>query len=396
MGPLAVLMFLILMAAGWYWLSRRGPAGTAPTVEVPPPRAVEVPTLTNTAPRLKDGYDLSHPANRTNISTNGTNLADLKPVAVPEPMGTNLNVPNPATVLRSQPPELPKVSTEIPKVTNMLLAQIALNQMAISSGSVDGVGGEQTASALRACQLFFNLEQTGRLDRDTLRMLELHRPPNRLYRISSSDLARLVRTPDSWLEKSRLRSLDYETILELIAEKAHAHPRFLQSLNPGIDWARVAEGTPVVVPDNEYPVPRHAALVRVSLGEHWIRAFDGKGELLCHFPCSIGRIAEKRPVGALKVTVSVQNPNYTFNPDVFPESEEARKLGRKLLIPAGPNNPVGVAWIGLNRPGYGIHGTPKPEQVGRTESHGCFRLANWNAEYLRRMVSVGTPVWIDP
>ena len=78
----------------------------------------------------------------------------------------------------------------------------------------------------------------------------------------------------------------------------------------------------------------------------------------------------------------------------FPESAEAQQLGRKLILPPGPNNPVGLAWIGLSKPGYGIHGTPAPEQVGRTESHGCFRLANWNAEYLVKLVSVGTPVRI--
>ena len=90
------------------------------------------------------------------------------------------------------------------------------------------------------------------------------------------------------------------------------------------------------------------------------------------------------------------NPNYTFDPAVFPESAEGRALKRKLLIPPGPNNPVGIAWIGLSRPGYGIHGTPVPEQVGRTESHGCFRLANWNADYLRQMVWVGMPVSVEP
>ena len=89
-------------------------------------------------------------------------------------------------------------------------------------------------------------------------------------------------------------------------------------------------------------------------------------------------------------------PACNFDPEVFPESPEAQKLGRKLILQPGPNNPVGVAWIGLDKPGYGIHGTPSPEQVGRTESHGCFRLANWNAEHLIKLVSVGTPVLVEP
>ncbi len=89
------------------------------------------------------------------------------------------------------------------------------------------------------------------------------------------------------------------------------------------------------------------------------------------------------------------NPNYTFDPALFPESPEARDGSPKLIIPPGPNNPVGVVWMGLDRPGYGIHGTPAPEQVGRTESHGCFRLANWNASYLIKLVWVGMPVNVE-
>ena len=81
---------------------------------------------------------------------------------------------------------------------------------------------------------------------------------------------------------------------------------------------------------------------------------------------------------------------------VFPESPEARELKTKLVLPPGPNNPMGVAWISLDKPGYGIHGTPSPEQVGRTESHGCFRLANWNAEYLLKLAWVGMPVYVEP
>ena len=112
--------------------------------------------------------------------------------------------------------------------------------------------------------------------------------------------------------------------------------------------------------------------------------------------CSIARKVEKRPVGELKVVRLAPNPNYRFDPEIFKESPEARKIGRKLMIPPGPNNPVGTAWIGLSRTGYGIHGTPHPVDVGRTESHGCFRLANWNAEFLVQAAWVGMPVFVEP
>jgi lipoprotein-anchoring transpeptidase ErfK/SrfK len=126
-----------------------------------------------------------------------------------------------------------------------------------------------------------------------------------------------------------------------------------------------------------------------------LEAFDAETNLLVHFPCSIGRLAAKRPAGELHVTTIILDPNYTFDPAVFPESPEAQAVGRKLILPPGPNNPVGVVWIGLDRPGYGIHGTPAPEQVGRTESHGCFRLANWNASYLAQLLWVGIAVSVE-
>ena len=125
-------------------------------------------------------------------------------------------------------------------------------------------------------------------------------------------------------------------------------------------------------------------------------AFDAQTNLLAHFPCSIAARVEKRPAGELHVSAVAPNPDYTFNPEVFPESPEAQQLKTKLVLPPGPNNPVGTAWISLDKPGYGMHGTPSPEQVGRTESHGCFRLANWNAEHLLKLVAVGTPVFVEP
>ena len=144
------------------------------------------------------------------------------------------------------------------------------------------------------------------------------------------------------------------------------------------------------------PVREKAALARIHLAERTLQVFGESTNLLAHFPCSIAAFAEKRPVGELHVAAVALNPNYTFDPDNFPESAEARELNRKLVLPPGPNNPVGTVWIGLDKPGYGIHGTPLPEQVGRAESHGCFRLANWNAEFFAHLVWVGMPVFVEP
>jgi len=90
----------------------------------------------------------------------------------------------------------------------------------------------------------------------------------------------------------------------------------------------------------------------------------------------------------------VEHPNYTFDPALFAEDPEAQAMTAKIIISPGPNNPVGTIWIGLNKAGYGIHGTPYPEDIGKAASHGCFRLANWNAEKLVAMVKIGMPVVI--
>ncbi len=280
---------------------------------------------------------------------------------------------------------------------SLLDAQIALDRLAISPGSIDGVNGSQTRAALRTFQAREGLPATGALDAESGARLSLTAAALKNYRVESADLARLLPLATTWLGKSEQPRLDYESLLELVAEKHHAHPNLLRRLNPAADWNAVSVGTELIVPAIEREALRaKAALIQIRLSERTLQVFDATNRLLAHFPCSIARHAEKRPVGELHVVVIAPNPDYTFNPEVFPESAEARELKTKLKLPPGPNNPVGTAWIGLDLPGYGVHGTPKPEEVGRTESHGCFRLANWNAEYLLQLVKVGMPVKVEP
>ena len=282
-------------------------------------------------------------------------------------------------------------------VENWFEVQIALARQAISCGSIDGVGGHQTAAGLRAFQERAGLDPTGKLDNDTRARLALTSHPVKQITLTAEDLAGLQPLGKTWLGKSQQTTLAYETALELVAERTHAHPKLIQRLNPGVNWSAITPATRLTVPSVERTATlNQPARLHISLGENTLEARDEAGNLIAHFPVSIARLAEKRPEGELHVTVVIANPDYTFDPDVFPESAEARELGRKLLIPPGPNNPVGVAWIGLDRPGYGIHGTPTPEQVGRTESHGCFRLANWDARTLLEIAYVGLPVTVDP
>lgn len=250
--------------------------------------------------------------------------------------------------------------------------------------------------ALLAWQVHNNLPVSGELDAESKAALLVEEPLYIQYQVSESDLKRLMHIPATWLGKSEVDRLDYESILELVAEKGRASMDFIKKLNPEINWEKVNPGTLIKIPRIDQPVAERAAFVRVHLYTKTLDVFGTKTNLIAHFPCSIAAKVEKRPVGTLHVAKAALNPTYLFDPEVFSESPEAKKITKKLKIPPGPNNPVGTAWIGLDRPGYGIHGTPKPEMVGRTESHGCFRLANWNAEHLLQLVWTGMPVMVEP
>jgi len=257
--------------------------------------------------------------------------------------------------------------------------------------------GPQTRAALQAFQVKSHLPKSGELDALTKEALSLTNPPCSTYTITSNDLARLQPLSSTWLGKSQQSALEFETLLESLAEKAQAHPNLVRQLNPSIDWTNLHDGVAIKLPDVTWATEKlRAAFLVIHLADRTLEAFDSGTNLIAHFPCSIAKRVDQRPVGELQIAVVAPNPNYTFDPEIFPESSEARKIKTKLVLPPGPNNPVGVAWIGLDKPGYGIHGTPNPEQVGRTESHGCFRLANWNAEFLLRIVTLGTPVYLEP
>jgi lipoprotein-anchoring transpeptidase ErfK/SrfK len=303
-----------------------------------------------------------------------------------------LRAQEPAAVDAPPPPREPERPVE-----TILEAQVELHRRGFSSGSIDGVPGPQTAAALRAFQRGAGIKETGALDRATREILRLSAPALTEHAFSAEELGSLRPLPTTWVGKSEEPRLEYATALELAAERFRASPNFLKKLNPDTDWSALLPGASIKVPAVEQAlIMRPAALLNIRLAARELDAFDSEGRVIAHFPVSIAKMAEKRPVGELHVTVVIYEPNYTFDPEVFTESAEARQLGRKLIVPPGPNNPVGLAWIGLDRPGYGIHGTPDPEKVGRTESHGCFRLANWDAITLRDLVRAGTPVVVEP
>lgn len=317
--------------------------------------------------------------------------------AAADAAGTTAPTPPPPAPDLPPPPELETDFRPRPP-RDTFEAQIALMRDAICPGSIDGIPGMQTRNAIVAFQIKHGLTISGMLDNETRAKLLLHEPPLTTYTVTDRDLARLRPLPDGWEAKARLDRLDYSSVLELVAEKSCTHPRKIKELNPQItDWEHIPAGTVVAMPHIfRSPPGTRPMRILISLSHKTLQVYDADSQMLAHFPCSIARRVEKRPVGQIEVVTIAPNPNYTFDPANFPDSAEAQRIGRKLILQPGPNNPVGVAWIGLSLPGYGIHGSPEPEQIGRTESAGCFRLANWNAEYLLPLVYPGLKIDVEP
>ncbi|MGN0853088.1 MAG: L,D-transpeptidase family protein [Kiritimatiellia bacterium] len=283
-----------------------------------------------------------------------------------------------------------------PHPGGVLALQICLDRRGFSPNTLDGDFGRKTKVALATYCARQGLPVPVASGAGTAWAVYFPDEPALLatQTITARDVAALVKIPATPEGKAAMKSMGYETLQEMYAERGHLSEAMLRRLNPTLAWPNPPVGSKVVIPHFPEP-PRKApvaSVLRVSLSRFEITAFDEKGEFLGLFPCSIAADkGELPPEGELQVKNIVAHPDYTYTPErVSDKGRVARKI-----FPPGPNNPVGLAWIGLDLQGYGIHGTPKPEQIGRAESHGCFRLANWNAVRLRRLCEVGTGVIIE-
>ena len=269
--------------------------------------------------------------------------------------------------------------------------QIALERVALSPGLVDGLPGPKTALATWEFQRVRGLPRTGQLDDATATALGV--APDQAVTtctIQADDARQVGAAPTDWVARSKLERLAYPSLEELVAERFHCSRRLLGQLNPGTDLAQLKAGDTLRVPaiPADLAAPQ-GARIDINLAEKAIRVVSTDEKLVGLFHCSIAASKANLPSGKAAVAVVVEDPNYTFDPEKWPE---VKGVDRTLIIPPGPRNPVGVRWIGLTLPGYGIHGTPWPELIGKTGSHGCIRLTNWDAVRLSRMIRVGTPV----
>jgi lipoprotein-anchoring transpeptidase ErfK/SrfK len=277
--------------------------------------------------------------------------------------------------------------------------QVRLDQHGFSPGQIDGTLGTGARRAISAFQESHGLTRTGRADCRTWRALESGdaKPTLTAYTITAEDVKGpfLERVPADIDAKARLQALLYTSVAEALGERFHAAPALLKRLNSG---ARFTVGEQIQVPDvrpfDEAVRPRHdpsasAVSVRVSRQDSSLRVTRSDGTLVFFAPVSSGSTHDPLPPGTWKVTSVTWHPVFHYNPDLFWDSDPRDDA---VAIQPGPNNPVGVVWIGLDLQHYGLHGTPEPSTIGATTSHGCVRLTNWDAARVAALVQPGTPV----
>ena len=277
----------------------------------------------------------------------------------------------------------------------ILALQICLDRRGYSPNAMDGQAGAKTHAALAAYCSANGLPPPRQEKIESAFDRYFPDEPDLFCtaEVCAGDLAAITRIPQDPAKKANLPGMGYESILEMFAERGHVTPNTLKRLNPKIAWPDVTVGTKITLPEvSPVAVGDKASLVKVSLTRFNISAISASGKVMALFPCSIARDKAKLPpTGEVRIVTQIANPNYTYTPDFTPRGKKASRY----IFPPGPNNPVGTVWLGLSIPGYGIHGTPIPERIGRAESHGCFRLANWNAEKLYELVRPGTRVLIE-
>jgi lipoprotein-anchoring transpeptidase ErfK/SrfK len=322
---------------------------------------------------------------------------------------------------RGTPQDAPR--TGAPVVSEVLAVQVMLDRAGFSPGEIDGRAGSNVKQAIIAFQRANGLAESGQADQMTWQRLSeaAGQPPLISYTLTDADVAGpfVGDIPEDLMAQSKLKALGYRSALEGIAEKFHASATLLQQLNAGAKFTTAGEQ--IMVPNVEpfeLPMPetqtaagrrgrgaqRGAAAngradrsteappmvtIAVTKSTSALTVEDASGRVLFHAPVTSGSEHDPLPLGTWKVTTVQRMPAFHYNPDLFWDANPAHS---KAKIAAGPNNPVGVAWIDLSKEHYGIHGAPEPSRIGHVQSHGCVRLTNWDVARLLQWAQPGMTV----
>jgi lipoprotein-anchoring transpeptidase ErfK/SrfK len=286
-----------------------------------------------------------------------------------------------------QPTPIIELSTQ---GTSILRAQVLLDRAHFSPGEIDAIYGANLRKAINGFQQGKGLQVTGIINEET--WSELNNDPYPIltpYFILDTDVAGPFNpVPTKIADKAKMTALNYTSVAEALGEKFHIAPKLLIALNPTKDLTLIGEE--IVVPNIAISSEiNEAAKVIISKSKSTVTVIDTSGNTIAQFPASIGSPHDPLPLGSWKIRGIIHNPVYRYNPKLFWDADPSNP---KAIIAAGPNNPVGVVWIDLSKEHYGIHGTPDPSRIGKSQSHGCIRLTNWDALTLAQSVFNGVEV----
>ena len=276
-----------------------------------------------------------------------------------------------------------------PRVTR---AQILLDRARFSPGEIDGIYGDDFGVAIKGYQEDHGLKPTGTIDTGMWSLLDRDTGSLLLtYTITQADeKGPFLPLPAEVQEKAKLKWLGFETPQEELGERFHISPKLLAELNPGkkLDTA----GERITVPNVRRTAVRLALRVVVSKSKRTVIVYGAGDKELAQYHATIGDSHDPLPIGHFTIVGIVHYPWFNWDPKLLWNVDQ--KLAKAELAP-GPNSPVGVAWIGLSKVDYGIHGTPDPGNIGHGVSDGCIRLTNWDVDELSHMVRRGTPVVLE-
>ena len=337
-----------------------------------------------------------------------------KPVATPTPDSSFPKTPMaPAKPGESSPQEPVQgsqgsgVARAMPVSAQEILTrlQIFLDQRSFGPGKIDGRWGEFTAKALLRYQIANGQEPTGQIDTDMQKKIEAIFPIYTTYTVTADDLARVDSSlPYKPAEQAKKKAMPYRSLSEFIGERFHSDPAFIMKLNKEVKVDSLKPGAVVRVPNvppfrledfkelGSLPVKKELRqrVVKIDTRYRMLDIYEGD-KLLSSYPITPGSTKLPAPIGTWRIVGIATMPWFRWDEAMLNHGERSENY---YNLPPGPRNPVGIAWIGLNKIGIGIHGTNSPDTIGRAGSHGCIRLANWDAARVIDQVTDGMTVKI--